>query len=143
MSVNTQHPDLGDDLSKEKTSSDTPSRSDAERQAGPEGVPEDEAPVIPLSPLHEAALIFLVCIAQFLALAGLAQSVAPLSIIGRGFDVTNEGELSWYPAAFSLTVGTFILPAGRLVSNAGTRCSRFSWLIKDFRATCTATVTCT
>ncbi|KAK5173206.1 uncharacterized protein LTR77_003328 [Saxophila tyrrhenica] len=31
-----------------------------------------------------------------------------------GFGVTDEAELSWYPEAFSLTLGTFILPAGRL-----------------------------
>lgn len=35
-------------------------------------------------------------------------------IVGDSFGVTNDGELSWYLAAYSLTVGTFILPAGRL-----------------------------
>lgn len=68
-----------------------------------------------LSPAHEIWLIFMICMAQFLSLAGLAQTIAPLGIIGRSFDVIDEGELSWYPAAFSLTLGTFILPAGRLV----------------------------
>lgn len=83
-----------------------------EEQAQPEG---DTTPNIGMSPVHEMAFIFMICMAQFLALAGLAQSIAPLEIIGRSFGVTDEGELSWYPAAFSLTLGTFILPAGRLV----------------------------
>lgn len=39
----------------------------------------------------------------------------------RSFNVTDEAELSWYPAAFSLTVGTFILPAGRLGDMYGHR----------------------
>jgi MFS family permease len=74
-----------------------------------------------LSPAREALFIFVICMAQFLSLAGLAQTIAPLGIIGRSFDVTKEGELSWYPAAFSLTLGTFILPAGRLGDMYGHR----------------------
>lgn len=62
---------------------------------------------------HEIAFIITVCLAQFLALAGLAQTVAPLPIIGTNFGVSDPGTLSWYTAAFSLTVGTFILPAGK------------------------------
>ncbi|PVH77668.1 hypothetical protein DL98DRAFT_561495 [Cadophora sp. DSE1049] len=34
--------------------------------------------------------------------------------LGTVFGATNEGELTCYLAAFGLTVGTFILPAGRL-----------------------------
>ena len=76
---------------------------------------------IGLSPAREVLFIFVICMAQFLSLAGLAQTIAPLSIIGRSFNVTEEGELSWYPAAFSLTLGTFILPAGRLGDMYGHR----------------------
>ncbi|KAF2725925.1 MFS general substrate transporter [Polychaeton citri CBS 116435] len=75
----------------------------------------------PFSPLREIAFVFSICMAQFLALAGLAQSIAPLPILGQSFGVTDEGLLSWYPAAFSLTVGTFILPAGRLGDMYGHR----------------------
>ncbi|KAG9659322.1 MFS general substrate transporter, partial [Aureobasidium melanogenum] len=75
--------------------------------------PTDHAP-LPFSGIHEIFFIFIICLSQFLALAGLAQSIAPLHIIGDSFGISNPGELSWYPAAFSLTVGTFILPAGRL-----------------------------
>lgn len=59
--------------------------------------------------------------AQFLSLAGLSQSIAPLPILGASFGVTDEGLLSWYPAAFSLAVGTLILPAGRLGDMYGHR----------------------
>jgi MFS family permease len=45
--------------------------------------------------------------------AALAQSIAPLHVIGRSFNTTNPGQLSWLAAGYSLTVGTFILPAGR------------------------------
>lgn len=54
--------------------------------------------------------------AQFLSLAGLAQSITPMEIIGRSFGISDEATLSWYPASFSPTYGTFTLPAGRLVS---------------------------
>lgn len=98
----------------EKESFDSPITSNEEHsgQYNPAG---DR---VPLSPVHEVAFIFVICMAQFLSRAGLSQSIAPLPIIGRSFGVTDEGQLSWYPAAFSLTVGTFILPAGRLVSRS-------------------------
>ena len=96
-------------------------RSDSERifsnndqHVDKERLPEGAAPATSFSTLHEIAFVFIICMAQFLALAGLAQSIAPLHIIGNDFGISNPGELSWYPAAFSLTVGTFILPAGRL-----------------------------
>ncbi|CAK4026504.1 hypothetical protein D0861_00252 [Lecanosticta acicola] len=99
------------DSTEEKNLAKSPTRSDDEEKAQPNG--EESAPA-PFSPGHEIIFIFVICMAQFLSLAGLAQSIAPLNIIGRSFGVTDEAQLSWYPAAFSLTVGTFILPAGRL-----------------------------
>jgi MFS family permease len=52
--------------------------------------------------------------AQLMTQASLGQTIAPLHIIGESFGTSNPGQLSWFPAAYSLTVGTFILPAGRL-----------------------------
>jgi MFS family permease len=52
--------------------------------------------------------------AHFVTQAGLGQAVAPLHIIGDHFKATNPGQLAWYVASYSLTVGTFILIAGRL-----------------------------
>jgi len=102
-----------DSMQENKSAQDgSLANSDREKAEHPTEQPEAAA----FSAIHEIAFIFMICMAQFLALAGLAQSIAPLGIIGRSFGVRDGGELSWYPAAFSLTVGTFILPAGRLVS---------------------------
>jgi MFS family permease len=57
--------------------------------------------------------VALICQAQLMTQAGLGQVIAPLHIIGSSFNTTIGGELSWYAAANSLTVGTFILIAGR------------------------------
>lgn len=95
-----------------KQAHSTTSPQPDEKDAGPEA----GFPALPFSPRHEILFIFMVCMAQFLSLAGLAQSIAPLELIGRSFGVTDEATLSWYPASFSLTYGTFILPAGRLIS---------------------------
>ena len=62
---------------------------------------------------HEVAYIAVVSSAQLMTQAALAQSIAPLHVIGRTLNTTNHGQLSWLAAGFSLTVGTFILPAGR------------------------------
>jgi len=94
----------------------TPSTSTAQPDEK-DAAPEDGAPATPFSPRHEMLFIFMICMAQFLSLAGLAQSIAPMDIIGRSFEITDEATLSWYSASFSLTYGTFILPAGRLVSS--------------------------
>ena len=63
---------------------------------------------------HEIVFVGMVCTAQLLTQACLAQSIVPLHIIGRSFGITDPSYLSWMPAAYSLTVGTFILPSGRL-----------------------------
>ncbi|KAK4943184.1 hypothetical protein LTR10_017208 [Elasticomyces elasticus] len=63
--------------------------------------------------VHEIFFIMVITSAQLLTQATLAQSIAPLHVIGRTFNTTDPGHLSWFPAAYSLTVGTFILPAGR------------------------------
>ncbi|KAK3339729.1 major facilitator superfamily-domain-containing protein [Lasiosphaeria hispida] len=64
--------------------------------------------------LHEISFIFLLCLAQFLSLAAMNQTVAPLLILAKYFDIHDYGNLSWFSAAYSMTVGTFMLPAGRI-----------------------------
>ncbi|KAK5655899.1 hypothetical protein OQA88_5438 [Cercophora sp. LCS_1] len=64
--------------------------------------------------IHEIAFLFVLCLAQFLALAAMNQTVAPLLILAKYFNIDDYGNLSWFSAAYSMTVGTFILPAGRL-----------------------------
>jgi hypothetical protein len=78
----------------------------------------DPAPAPPGPPTpkwsrsHEIAFIIIVCLAQFITLGALAQTVAPLSLIVEDLKVSNPGQLSWFTAAYSMTLGTFILPAG-------------------------------
>ena len=69
------------------------------------------AETLPLG--KEILFVGLICCAQFTTQAGLGQCLTILHVIGDHFGLTNPGELSWLIAAYSLTVGTFILPAGR------------------------------
>lgn len=72
-----------------------------------------------ISTPHEILFVGVVIMSQFLAMAGLGQSIAPLNIIAKDFAVTKPGERAWFPAAFSLTVGTFILISGRMGDTFG------------------------
>ncbi|ERF77012.1 hypothetical protein EPUS_06880 [Endocarpon pusillum Z07020] len=67
------------------------------------------------SATREISLVATVCLAHFLTQAGLSQTIAPLPIITSSFTTTtHKPSPAWYSAAYSLTVGTFILPSGRL-----------------------------
>lgn len=99
----------GDDLEKQKTieqgdpsSPMPPITSIQSRVEKPQSLP------------REIAFVSIICTAQLMTQAGLGMSIAPLHIIGDTFGTTGGGKLSWYAAAYSLTVGTFILIAGRL-----------------------------
>jgi MFS family permease len=107
------------------TSMHSPSETDVELDDVPEPSPEpkEESPSLyptqshiqpPRSLLQEACFVGILCMAQLMTQASLGQAIAPLHIIGSSFHTTNPGQLSWFPAAYSLTVGTFILIAGRL-----------------------------
>jgi hypothetical protein len=61
---------------------------------------------------REIAFIFITCISQFLSLSALNQTVAPCLVLADYFHVEDYGTLSWFSASFSMSVGTFILPAG-------------------------------
>ncbi|KAL6719019.1 multidrug-resistance type transporter aminotriazole resistance [Lecanora helva] len=63
---------------------------------------------------REILFIGVICCAQLTTQAGLGQCLDILQVIGDSYGLTNPGELSWLIAAYSLTVGTFILIAGRL-----------------------------
>ena len=67
-----------------------------------------------ISTFHEVLFIGVVVMAQFMGLAGLGQAIAPVHIIADGLGVHNPGEEAWFAAAYSLTVGTFILISGRM-----------------------------
>ncbi|KAI9783015.1 MAG: Low affinity NH4+ transporter [Peltula sp. TS41687] len=82
--------------------------------------PEDPSSSTPvdnslhMSTAHEIIFVAIISTAQLLTQAGLGQALAPLPIIGAHFHTANLGQLSWFVASYSLTVGTFILAAGRL-----------------------------
>lgn len=67
-----------------------------------------------LSPSREIMFVAVICLAQFMTQVGLGQTLSIIHIIGNSFGLSNPGELSWLIAGYSLTVGTFILVAGRL-----------------------------
>jgi hypothetical protein len=91
---------------------DRPPGDDAHLAGPPQPAQPPVPPQIALSTTHEILFITTVCLAQFLSLAALAQTVAPLLLIGADLKVENPGQLSWFTASFSMTLGTFILPAG-------------------------------
>ncbi|KLU84548.1 hypothetical protein MAPG_03589 [Magnaporthiopsis poae ATCC 64411] len=63
---------------------------------------------------REIAFVWMVCVSQLLMLAAIGQAMVPAYIIGRSFPNTTFGDMAWYSAAYGLTAGTFVLPAGRL-----------------------------
>jgi hypothetical protein len=72
----------------------------------------DPSPDLPMTSSREYAFIFITCIAQFMSLGALNQTVAPVMVLARHFHIEDYGTLSWFSASFSMSVGTFILPAG-------------------------------
>ncbi|KAK6205428.1 major facilitator superfamily domain-containing protein [Scheffersomyces amazonensis] len=64
---------------------------------------------------REILFMFLVCMSQLLTQAAVSQTMNTSQKISKTFGVENDpGEISWFSASFSLTVGTFILISGRL-----------------------------
>ncbi|KAJ9133680.1 Major facilitator superfamily transporter [Pleurostoma richardsiae] len=93
-----------------------PDASDKARDSsGPEEISDADFAIGPqMSLFREFLMVSTLCAAQLMTQAGLALAIAPLHIIGSTFHVSNPGELSWFASSYSLTVGTFILAAGRL-----------------------------
>ena len=67
-----------------------------------------------LSLWHEICFVGVVCSAQLMTQAGLGPALTTGHVIGENFGLQHPGDLAWFLAAYSLTVGTFILVAGRL-----------------------------
>lgn len=63
---------------------------------------------------RELLMVGVICMAQFTTQLALGQVMTPLYIIGEHFGIADQpGKLSWLIAGYSLTVGSFILIAGR------------------------------
>jgi len=93
-------------------------RCDTHRDAGPEDLATTLSAQSHISPptslLGESIFIFVICMAQFMTQTGLSISIVTEYIVGGSFGNKDPGQLSWLTAAYSLSVGTFILVAGRL-----------------------------
>ena len=62
---------------------------------------------------REIIMLFTVCSAQGIVQAALAQSFLPNLVIGKSFK-SQLNDTAWYPAAYGLTCGTFMLACGRV-----------------------------
>ncbi|KAL5334585.1 major facilitator superfamily domain-containing protein [Aspergillus crustosus] len=62
---------------------------------------------------REIVFVIIVCMSQFITQANVGICLSPLDIVGDDFGISEPGELAWFLAGYSLTVGTFILVFGR------------------------------
>lgn len=67
----------------------------------------------PMGMAQEVVVLFTICSAQAMVQAVLAQGILPAEVIGKAFNA-EETDIPWYPAAYALTSGTFMLPSGRI-----------------------------
>ncbi|KAI0408591.1 major facilitator superfamily transporter [Xylaria palmicola] len=68
----------------------------------------------PMSILHELVFFAVVSTANFTPHSGFHQTLCILQLIAADLGVTQPAQLVWLMAGYGLTVGTFILLAGRL-----------------------------
>ena len=71
-------------------------------------------PPLNINAFHESLFIGVCAVSHLMTQAALGQALAPINFIARSFNTSNPGEMSWFIAGYSLTVGTFILISGRL-----------------------------
>ncbi|KAI0118715.1 major facilitator superfamily transporter [Nemania sp. FL0031] len=68
----------------------------------------------PMSLVHELAFFAVVSTANFTPHSGFHQTLCILQLIASDLGATHPAQLVWLMAGYGLTVGTFILLAGRL-----------------------------
>ncbi|KAK5113744.1 hypothetical protein LTR85_010761 [Meristemomyces frigidus] len=90
------------------------SKAESYQRTSSPTIPPDPYQPLRITPFHEFLFIGVTVMAQFMALAGLGQALAPEDIIAEGLNVDNPGQKAWFTAGYSLTVGTFILISGRI-----------------------------
>lgn len=71
------------------------------------------------SPFQEASFILLMGMSQLFSVGGLGNTAYSVQQIGRTFNVTSNGQLSWFLAAYSLCGGVFVVVTGRLGDHFG------------------------
>ncbi|EGW32389.1 uncharacterized protein SPAPADRAFT_55850 [Spathaspora passalidarum NRRL Y-27907] len=68
-----------------------------------------------ISTFREILFMIFMCMSQLITQAAVAQTMNTSIQISETFNVGDQpGEISWFSAAFSMTVGTFILISGRI-----------------------------
>jgi MFS family permease len=77
-------------------------------------LPETTPELVRMSPFRESLFVGTVAVSHLMTQAALGQALAPIDIIAADFGTVSQGQMSWFIAAYSLTVGTFILISGRL-----------------------------
>lgn len=89
---------------------------DSERMDIPPSPTGHEIPskLIEMSTMREILFVAVCAVSHLMTQAALGQALAPIDIIAGDFNTTNPGQMSWFIAGYSLTVGTFILISGRL-----------------------------
>lgn len=89
--------------------------------AGPGGAGEPDAAAVSnfSSPFQEALFIILVGLSQLFSVGGLGNTAYSVQQIGHALNVTSNGQLSWFLAAYSLSGGVFVLVTGRLGDHFG------------------------
>ncbi|CAN6674980.1 low affinity ammonium transporter [Trichomonascus vanleenenianus] len=102
------------------------------KEVAPDSSGQMPKTIPPMCLTREVTFVSILMCAQMFTQAAVGMANFPLQIIGSTFgDDHDDGRRSWYLAAYSLTVGTFILPAGRLGDMYGHKkffLIGFSWL---------------
>ncbi len=103
--------DAGSELGRQQTHKTHPGPGDNDLRPELTAASSYLAPSLSLP--REILFVAIVCFAQFMTQAGLGQTLSIAHIIGDHYGLSNPGDLAWFMAAYSLTVGTFILVSGR------------------------------
>ncbi|KAI0139113.1 major facilitator superfamily MFS-1 [Hypoxylon sp. NC0597] len=72
-----------------------------------------------MSRAHTCLFVLTICMVQLCAQASIGQTLAILHEIGASLGITKTNNLIWVLVGYSLTLGTFILVAGRLGDTYG------------------------
>ena len=70
--------------------------------------------LIEMSTTREILFVAVCAVSHLMTQAALGQALVPMDIIAQEFGQVSAGEMSWFIAAYSLTVGTFIMISGQL-----------------------------
>jgi len=76
--------------------------------------PKPSSKIIEMSTMREIMFVGVCAVSHLMTQAALGQALVPIDIIAESFGNPSPGELSWFIAGYSLTVGTFIMISGQL-----------------------------